>query len=363
MLDVVQIPLGPYRTNCYLVAREGASEAVVIDPGDDSGTVLSVLADRGWTPTAVLVTHGHSDHLGAVRDVAEASGIEVWIPHDEADDLRTLHPGAYEPEHLLEGGETVSAAGIDFDTMLVPGHSPASIAYHADGHLFSGDVLFAGSVGRTDFPGGDAATHDGEHRPAHGRLPGGDGGAARPRPGHHPRRRASGQPVSGGAPRVSREFQAPRGTLDWYGPRAALRRSVLDEARQVFATAAYGQVVTPTFEDTGVFQRTSGEGSDVVRKEMYSFKDRSDRELTLRPEGTAGVMRAYLEHGLNHLPQPVKVWYAVPMFRYNAVQKGRYREHYQFGAEAIGSALLYPGTAPDSDLQPIEDCLAHGVKG
>jgi histidyl-tRNA synthetase len=136
---------------------------------------------------------------------------------------------------------------------------------------------------------------------------------------------------------VSREFQAPRGTLDWYGPRAALRRSVLDEARDVFTSAGYGQVVTPTFEDTGVFRRTSGEGSDVVRKEMYSFKDKSNRELTLRPEGTAGVMRAYLEHGLNHLPQPVKVWYAVPMFRYNAVQKGRYREHYQFGAEAIGS--------------------------
>jgi len=114
MLDVVQIPLGPYRTNCYLVAREGASEAVVIDPGDDSGTVLSVLADRGWTPTAVLVTHGHSDHLGAVRDVAEASGIEVWIPHDEADDLRTLHPGAYEPEHLLEGGnDPLEALVID----------------------------------------------------------------------------------------------------------------------------------------------------------------------------------------------------------------------------------------------------------
>jgi histidyl-tRNA synthetase len=136
---------------------------------------------------------------------------------------------------------------------------------------------------------------------------------------------------------VSREFQAPRGTLDWYGPRAALRRSVLDAARDVFATAGYGQVVTPTFEDTGVYRRTSGEGSDVVRKEMYSFKDKSDRDLTLRPEGTAGVMRAYLEHGLGHLPQPVKVWYVMPMFRYNAVQKGRYREHYQFGAEAIGS--------------------------
>jgi hydroxyacylglutathione hydrolase len=158
MLDVVQIPLGLYGTNCYLVARGGAKEAVVIDPGDDSGTVLNVLADRGWTPTAVLVTHGHSDHLGAVRGVAEASGIEVWIPRDEADDLRALDPGAYEPNHLLDGGETVSVAGIDFDTMLVPGHSPASIAYHADGHLFSGDVLFAGSVGRTDLAGGDTDT-------------------------------------------------------------------------------------------------------------------------------------------------------------------------------------------------------------
>jgi hydroxyacylglutathione hydrolase len=158
MLDVVQIPLGAYRTNCYLVAREGASEAVVIDPGDDPGAVSQLLADRGWEAAAVLVTHGHFDHLGAVKGVAEAAGIEVWIPRDEADDLRTLAPGAHEPDHLLDGGETVSVAGIDFDTMLVPGHSPASIAYHADGHLFSGDVLFAGSVGRTDFAGGDAGT-------------------------------------------------------------------------------------------------------------------------------------------------------------------------------------------------------------
>ena len=136
---------------------------------------------------------------------------------------------------------------------------------------------------------------------------------------------------------MSREFQAPRGTLDWFGARAALRRSVLDGARRVFESAGYVQVVTPTFEDTGVYQRTSGLGSDVVRKEMYSFHDRSDRDLTLRPEGTAGVMRAYLEHGLHHEPQPVKVWYELPMFRYNRVQKGRFREHYQFGAEAIGS--------------------------
>ena len=124
----------------------------------------------------------------------------------------------------------------------------------------------------------------------------------------------------------------------------------------LFEAAGYGQVVTPTFEDTGVFARTSGEGSDVVRKEMYSFTDRSGRPLTLRPEGTAGVMRAYLEH-MTRLPQPVKVWYEVPMFRYAAVQKGRYREHYQFGAEAIGS----DDPAVDAELIGLQRRWYEGV--
>ena len=155
---------------------------------------------------------------------------------------------------------------------------------------------------------------------------------------------------------MSQEFQAPRGTLDWYGARAALRRAVLDAARDLFEAAGYSQVVTPTFEDTGVFARTSGEGSDVVRKEMYSFTDRSGRPLTLRPEGTAGVMRAYLEH-MTRLPQPVKVWYEVPMFRYAAVQKGRYREHYQFGAEAIGS----DDPAVDAELIGLQRRWYEGV--
>jgi glyoxylase-like metal-dependent hydrolase (beta-lactamase superfamily II) len=158
MLDIVQLPLGAYQTNCYLVAREGASAAVVVDPGDAPDVVLAALAERGWTAAAVLVTHGHFDHLGAVHGVAEANGIEVWMPRDEADDLRTLPAAPHEPDHLLDGGETVSVAGIDFETTAVPGHSPASIAFHADGHLFSGDVLFSGSVGRTDFAGGDMAT-------------------------------------------------------------------------------------------------------------------------------------------------------------------------------------------------------------
>ena len=158
MLDIVQLPLGAYRTNCYLVAREGGAEAAVIDPGDSPETVLSVLADRGWKPAGVLVTHGHDDHLGAVKGVAETAGVDVWMPRGEAGDLRTLADVAYEPDHLLDGGELVTVAGIDFDTTPVPGHSPASIAYQAEGHLFSGDLLFAGSVGRTDFEGGDMPT-------------------------------------------------------------------------------------------------------------------------------------------------------------------------------------------------------------
>jgi len=158
MLDIVQLPLGTYGTNCYLVTREGASAAAVVDPGDSPDTVLSVLADRGWKAAGVLVTHGHHDHLGAVKGVAETAGVDVWMPRGEAGDLRALAAGPYEPDHLLDGGELVSVAGIDFDTTPVPGHSPASIAFHAEGHLFSGDVLFAGSIGRTDLVGGDMAT-------------------------------------------------------------------------------------------------------------------------------------------------------------------------------------------------------------
>ena len=137
---------------------------------------------------------------------------------------------------------------------------------------------------------------------------------------------------------MSKGFQAPRGTRDWYLGDADQRRRLVDEARSVFEAAGYSEVVTPTFEDTEVYARTSGEGSDVVRKEMYTFRDRSDRSLTLRPEGTAGVVRAYIQHGLSRLPQPIKSWYVAPMFRYAAVQRGRFREHYQFGVEVLGSS-------------------------
>ncbi len=157
-LEIVQLPLGAYQANCYLVAREGGSEAAVIDPGDAPELVLDQLAERGWTAAGVLVTHGHVDHLGGVAAVARDAGVDVWMPAAEADLLRELPGAPHAPEHLLEGGETVALAGISFAVTLVPGHSPASVAYGAEGHLFVGDVLFAGSIGRTDLTGGDMET-------------------------------------------------------------------------------------------------------------------------------------------------------------------------------------------------------------
>jgi histidyl-tRNA synthetase len=133
------------------------------------------------------------------------------------------------------------------------------------------------------------------------------------------------------------KIQAPRGTLDILPAAQPGRLSVLDAARSTAEDYAYGLIVTPTFEDTELFTRTSGQGSDVVQKEMYTFEDRSGRSLTLRPEGTAPVARAYLEHGLHRAPQPVKTYYVGPMFRYAAPQKGRYREFWQIGFEAMGS--------------------------
>jgi histidyl-tRNA synthetase len=136
---------------------------------------------------------------------------------------------------------------------------------------------------------------------------------------------------------VSELVRAPTATIDWLPPRVALRQLVVETGVRVFERAGFGQVVTPTFEDTALFSRTSGDASDVVSKEMYSFTDRGGRELTLRPEGTAPVVRAYLEHGQAREPQPVKLWYLAPMFRYAKGQKGRYREHWQFGVESLGS--------------------------
>jgi histidyl-tRNA synthetase len=131
--------------------------------------------------------------------------------------------------------------------------------------------------------------------------------------------------------------RAPRGTYDLLPEEATVRRRILAHSEVLLGGAGFGQIETPIFESTDLFVRTVGEATDIVRKEMYTFTDRSDRSLTLRPEGTAPVCRAYIEHGMHKLPQPVKLWYSGPMFRYEAPQSGRFRQHSQVGAEVIGS--------------------------
>jgi len=134
------------------------------------------------------------------------------------------------------------------------------------------------------------------------------------------------------------EPQAPKGTYDLLPDDAEGRDLVVATAAVVFAAYGYRRIVTPEFEDTTLFERGVGGATDLVRKEMYTFSDKGGRSLTLRPEGTAPICRAYIEHGMHKLPQPVKLWYYAPMFRYERPQAGRYREHFQLGAEAIGSA-------------------------
>jgi histidyl-tRNA synthetase len=136
---------------------------------------------------------------------------------------------------------------------------------------------------------------------------------------------------------VATKFQAPRGTHDVL-PSEHTWWHVVRTMEEQAAQYGWRRIQTPGFEDTALFARTAGEASDVVNKEMYTFADRSDRSLTLRPEGTAPIARAYVEHGLHREPQPVKAFTIAPMYRYGAPGRGRYREHWQLSLEAIGSA-------------------------
>jgi hydroxyacylglutathione hydrolase len=165
-LAVQQLPLGSIGTNCYLVRSDRtATEAAVVDPGADATEIRLALAESRSTCGAILLTHSHYDHIGALAELAEGTGAPVWLPSGELDVFRRPNDffgglgvsiRAYDGASTdLSGGETIHAAGIRFDVTAVPGHSPGHLAFHADGCLFSGDVLFAGSVGRTDLPFGD----------------------------------------------------------------------------------------------------------------------------------------------------------------------------------------------------------------
>jgi len=142
-------------------------------------------------------------------------------------------------------------------------------------------------------------------------------------------------------------IQAPRGTFDVLPDEAARREHLEAQVKRILGAAGYERIETPVFEDTDLFARGVGEATDIVQKEMYTFTDAGGRSLTLRPEGTAPVCRAYIEHGMHKLAQPVKLWYLSSFFRAEAPQRGRYREFWQVGAEAIGSAK------PETDAELI----------
>ena len=148
-------------------------------------------------------------------------------------------------------------------------------------------------------------------------------------------------------------FEAPRGTHDILPAEQPRWRQVITEFERLCALYGYRRIDTPIIEDTELFARTSGEGSDIVSKEMYTFTDRSDRSLTLRPEPTAGIVRAYLEHGLHREPQPQKLFTVGTMYRYGRPQKGRYREFWQLDLEAVGS----DDPAVDSEVVHLFDAL------
>lgn len=156
-------------------------------------------------------------------------------------------------------------------------------------------------------------------------------------------------------------IQAPKGTYDVLPQDMERRRSLGNHAERILGAAGYHRIETPVFESTELFARGVGEATDIVQKEMYSFDDGGGRSLTLRPEGTAPVCRAYIEHGMHKLPQPVKLWYLSPFFRAENPQRGRYRQFWQVGAEVVGSGS--PETDAELILLLAELLDAIGVKG
>jgi hydroxyacylglutathione hydrolase len=166
-MDVRMFTVGSLQENCFLVRAEGADRAVLIDPGDEADRLRRAMDELGVVPEAILLTHTHFDHIGAVAPIARATGAPVYCPREEVAVMRdpsAFYPPMFgpiegwEPEHEVGGGDRLALAGLDIEVVSTPGHSPDHVTYAIDGALFSGDVLFQGSIGRTDLPGADHGT-------------------------------------------------------------------------------------------------------------------------------------------------------------------------------------------------------------
>jgi glyoxylase-like metal-dependent hydrolase (beta-lactamase superfamily II) len=169
-LEVEMLTVGPVAENCFLLRREGSDRVLIVDPGEDPERILAALESFGGRAEAILITHCHFDHIGAVSPVAAATGAPVYCPEIETPvlaDIMAFVPWAgfgpfesYEADETVAGGETLELAGLELDVIFTPGHSPGHVTYsvRGEGAIFSGDVLFQGSVGRVDLPGGDGPT-------------------------------------------------------------------------------------------------------------------------------------------------------------------------------------------------------------
>jgi hydroxyacylglutathione hydrolase len=166
-MDVRMFTVGPLQENCYLVRRDGSDRALLIDPGDEAKKLQGAMEQLGVEPEAILLTHTHFDHIGAVAPLARATGAPVYCPREELPVL--ADPSAFfgamfgpvegwDAEHAIDGGQRLALAGLDVEVVATPGHSPGHVTFALDGALFSGDVLFQGSIGRTDLPGADHET-------------------------------------------------------------------------------------------------------------------------------------------------------------------------------------------------------------
>ena len=166
MITVYTLPLGDYQTNCYIVCAAESKTCAVIDPGYFPERILSFLADKGLGLDAILLTHGHFDHVGAVKALVEATGCRLWMKESDYtqrsnpqnDFLYPIHDCSFCEVSFCEEGEKISAGGAVFTVMETPGHTWGSVCYLCEDAIFSGDTLFAGSCGRTDLPGGDYGT-------------------------------------------------------------------------------------------------------------------------------------------------------------------------------------------------------------